>query len=104
MQMSKSRFAVIPPNTSEDFGLVALEARKLGLPCLITNDGGLPEAAGIHCLTCEPGNVKDLARILIDAANMPEEKYNEMSEGACHTLESCLTRPKFYVETYLNML
>ena len=43
-----SRFAVIPHNTGVDFCLVAIEARHLGLPCLLTSDGDVIETAGYH--------------------------------------------------------
>jgi glycosyltransferase involved in cell wall biosynthesis len=36
--------------TREDFGLTAVEARNLGVPCIITRDGGLPEAGGKQAL------------------------------------------------------
>src|ERR1700730_18069235 len=48
-QMKNSRWVVVPPNTREDFGLAAIEARHLGVPCIITRDGGLPEAGGRIC-------------------------------------------------------
>ena len=103
-QIRKSRFAVIPPNTSEDFGLVAIEARNLGLPCLITNDGGLPEAAGPYCLACQPGNVEDLARILLEAVKMSDAEYIELADKAHNTLYPSLVQPEFYAKTYLSML
>ena len=103
-QFRKSRFAVIPPNTSEEFGLVAIEARNLGLPCLITLDGGLPEAAGTHCLACQPGNVQDLARILLEAVNMSEAEYIELADKAHDTLPQSVVKPAFYVKTYLSMI
>jgi len=53
-RMKNARWVVVPPNTKEDLGLTAIEARNLGVPCIITRDGGLPEAAGKHALVCEP--------------------------------------------------
>jgi glycosyltransferase involved in cell wall biosynthesis len=103
-RIRRSRFAVIPPNTGEDFGLVALEARHLGLPCLITRDGGVPEAAGKHCLACEPGDVDDLARLLQQAASMSEEDYHCLAAAAHESLETELVRPSFYANVYREML
>jgi glycosyltransferase involved in cell wall biosynthesis len=99
-RIRRSRFAVIPPNTGEDFGLVAIEARHLGLPCLITRDGGVPEAAGKHSLSCEPGDVDGLATLLRQAAGMSEADYRELADSAHESLEEELVRPEFYAEVY----
>jgi glycosyltransferase involved in cell wall biosynthesis len=99
-----SRFAVIPPNTLEDFGLVAIEARHLGVPCVITQDGGLPEAAGPHSLSCEPGDVDALASLLQQAASMSEEEYQNLAMAAQQSLTDVLVGPEFYADIYKNML
>ncbi len=99
----RSRFAVIPPNTGEDFGLVAIEARHLGVPCMITRDGGVPEAAGEHCLACDPGDVEALGRLLRQAATMPEKEYRQLAIAAHDSLEAELVRPSFYGEVYRSM-
>ncbi len=68
---------VVPPNTKEDFGLTAVEARNLGVPCIITRDGGLPEAGGRQALICEPNDPRALAELLQQAAAMSETEYAE---------------------------
>lgn len=103
-RIRRSRFAVIPPNTCEDFGLVAIEARHLGVPCLITRDGGVPEAAGKHSLSCDPGNVDALTDLLLKAVAMPDEEYRSLAAGAHESLEAELIRPGFYAEAYKDML
>jgi glycosyltransferase involved in cell wall biosynthesis len=100
----RSRFAVIPPNTGEDFGLVAIEARHLGIPCLITSDGGVPEAAGPYSLSCAPGRVDALTSLLHQAAAMPDDTYLRLARAAHASLEAELVRPEFYGETYRAML
>lgn len=100
----RSRFAVIPPNTSEDFGLVAIEARHLGLPCLITRDGGVPEAAGEYSLTCEPGDIEGLTSLLLEAASMSLEKYEDLAISANVSLETSLVKPNFYESAYRRLL
>jgi glycosyltransferase involved in cell wall biosynthesis len=99
-----SRFAVIPPNTGEDFGLVTIEARHLGLPCIITRDGGVPEAAGKHCLICEPGDIDGLSRLLQQAAAMSEANYRLLAGAAHSSLEAELVRPEIYGQVYRGML
>lgn len=103
-RIRRSRFAVIPPNTREDFGLVAIEARHLGVPCIITRDGGVPEAAGEHSLGCEPGDVEGLTRLLRQAATMPEADYRSLANAAHESLKGELVRPEFYAGIYGEML
>jgi glycosyltransferase involved in cell wall biosynthesis len=103
-QIRRSRFAVIPPNTREDFGLVAIEARHLGIPCLITLDGGVPEAAGGSALSCLPGNVEALCQLLKRAAAMSDEEYEKLATHARSSLADELVQPDFYADTYKSML
>ncbi|MCP9929771.1 glycosyltransferase [Cyanobium sp. AMD-g] len=100
----RSRFVVIPPNTSEDFGLVALEARHLGIPCLITLDGGVPEAAGQYSLCCQPGDVFELRALLQQAAAMDDQSYMALARAAHASLRQELVTPDFYADTYQSML
>ena len=99
-----SRFAVIPPNTSEDFGLVAIEARNLGIPCLITRDGGVPEAAGRYCLSCEPADEDGLKNLLLQAKEMSETDYRALATAAYKSLKSELIKPSFYTHEYKKMI
>lgn len=73
--MRKARWIVVPPHTNEDLGLTALEGRNLGVPCIITRDGGLPEAGGKQALVCEPRDADALARLLEQAARMDPDEY-----------------------------
>jgi glycosyltransferase involved in cell wall biosynthesis len=99
-----SRFAVIPPNTSEDFGLVPIEARRLGLPCLITRDGGLPEAAGKHSLICEPGDIQGLKKLLVRAASMSDRDYTMLASAAHDSLQEEIVPPSYYRVVYRAMI
>ncbi|AFZ32160.1 glycosyl transferase group 1 [Gloeocapsa sp. PCC 7428] len=99
-----SRWIVIPPHTKEDFGLTALEARNVGVPCIITRDGGLPEAAGNYSLSCEPDNVEQLARLLEVAANMSDDDYKTLANASYHELQAYLKPISFYVEKYKSLL
>jgi len=103
-RIRRSRFAVIPPNTREDFGLVAIEARQLGVPCLITRDGGVPEAAGVNALSCEPGSVKGLKDLLLKASALSEAEYSAMAAQSHETLKQELVMPEFYARTYREMV
>jgi glycosyltransferase involved in cell wall biosynthesis len=95
---------VIPPNTSEDFGLVPIEARHLGLPCIITRDGGLPEAAGKHSLTCEPGDMHGLKNLLIKAASMSDYDYALFANAAHASLKEEIVSPSYYRGVYRDLI
>ncbi len=99
-EMKKARWVVVPPNTREDFGLTAIEARHLGVPCIITRDGGLPEAGGRQALVCEPGDVAGLAKLLEQAARMSEPEYAERAEHTRKELAVELEPMDFYARAY----
>ena len=100
----RSRFAVVPPNTLEDFGLVPIEARHLGLPCIITRDGGLPEAAGKHSLICEPGDIQGLKELLVKAASMSDHDYTLLARAAHDSLQEELIPPSYYRVVYRELM
>lgn len=103
-QMKTARWVVVPPNTREDFGLTAIEARHLGVPCIITRDGGLPEAGGRQALVCEPGDVAGLAKLLEQAAQMSEPEYAERAERTRKELAGELEPMDFYARAYRRIL
>lgn len=103
-EMSRARFVVVPPNTKEDFGLTAIEARHLGVPCIITRDGGLPEAGGNQALVCEPNDVAGLARLLEQADRMSESEYVDRAERTREELSSELVPMEFYTKAYRRIL
>ena len=103
-QMKNSRWVVVPPNTNEDFGLTAVEARHLGVPCIITRDGGLPEAGGQQALICEPGDVTGLAKLLEQAAQMSEAEYAERAQRTREELATELEPMEFYARAYRRIL
>jgi len=103
-QMQAARWMVVPPNTREDFGLTAIEARHLGVPCIITRDGGLPEAGGRQALICEPADVGGLAKLLEQAAQMSEAEYAERATKTREELERELEPIEFYARAFRRLL
>jgi glycosyltransferase involved in cell wall biosynthesis len=103
-RMQKARWVVVPPNTNEDFGLTAIEARNLGVPCIITRDGGLPEAAGRQALVCEPNDVRGLAKLLEQASRMSEAEYAERATRTREELANELEPIAFYARAYRSVL
>jgi glycosyltransferase involved in cell wall biosynthesis len=103
-RMQRARWIVVPPNTNEDFGLTAIEARNLGVPCIITRDGGLPEAAGKEALICEPGDPAALAVCLQQAAEMSETEYAGRARRTRDQLQKELVPMDFYARCYRRIL
>jgi len=99
--ISSARWLLAPALTLEDLGLTPIEARSVGVPAIVTRDGGLPESGGPAALIAEPGNVEDLARCMMIAATMDEAKYTQRGELAKRSLKDFLQPMSFYREAYL---
>jgi glycosyltransferase involved in cell wall biosynthesis len=101
-RVRNTRWMVVPPHTQEDLGLTAIEARNVGVPCVVTRDGGLPEAAGESAIFCEPGNVDSLLDGLRFATRMSEEEYEQRARNSKKSLDQFLMPlseyPKLYQE------
>ena len=102
-RIKNARWMVVPPNTNEDFGLTAVEARNLGVPCIITRDGGLPEAAGPQALICPPNDPAALAQLLETAAAMSDEEYAARATRTREELATELEPIEFYAESYRRL-
>ena len=98
-----AKWIVIPPNWHEPFGLTAIEARHVGVPCIITRDGGLTEAAGPLSLSCEPGDAGQLARLLEFAAAMDESTYAWLSAATRADLLAKLRPNELYLDLYREL-
>lgn len=99
-----ARWMVTPPNTREDMGLTPIEARHVGVPCIITRDGGLPEAGGKHALSCEPGNVGELKALLEQAAHMDSAEYGRRALDTRAELLEDLKPLSIYLDRYREVL
>ena len=103
-QIQNARWMVVAPNTNEHLGLTAMEARHLGVPCIITRIGGLPEAGGKQALVCEPDDPKALATLLEQTARMSEVEYAERAERTREELATQLEPIEFYAQSYRRIL
>ena len=99
-----SKWVVVPPHTNEDLGLVPFEARSAGVPCIVSRDGGLPEAAGRDALLCVPGSIDSLREALERAAAMSEEEYHMRSCRTKTELRDQLTPMEFYPCLYRSLV
>ncbi|MEO5720555.1 MAG: glycosyltransferase family 4 protein [Chthoniobacterales bacterium] len=102
-RIRNARWMVVPPNTKEGLGLAALEARNVGVPCIITRDGGLPEAGGGQALMCEPNNPAALSALLEQAATMSEAEYAARAHRTCEELAAELEPIGFYAREFRRL-
>lgn len=99
-RMASARWLVTPARTREDLGLTPIEARSVGVPVIVTRDGGLPEAGGDAALVVEPGNIDELTKALMRAATMKDEEYRDRAERGQKTLKNFLRPMEFYRNSY----
>lgn len=103
-RLAAARWLVAPARTREDLGLTPIEARSVGVPVIVTRDGGLPESGGPAALVVEPGNVEELTEALKRAAAMNEEDYIARAEQGRSSLKDFLRPMEFYREAYGSLL
>jgi glycosyltransferase involved in cell wall biosynthesis len=101
--LAASKWLVAPSHAHEGLGLVVLEARHAGVPCIITRHGGLPEAGGRDALVCEPRDAHGLAALLTTAATMGESEYLRRSRRTKEDLTHELVPMSFYADAYLGL-
>jgi len=99
--ISSARWLLAPALTNEDLGLTPIEARSVGVPSIVTQDGGLPEAGGPAALIAKRGDVEDLAKCMMLAVNMDEETYIRRGQLAMSSLKDFLKPMSFYREAYV---
>jgi glycosyltransferase involved in cell wall biosynthesis len=101
--LAGARWLVVPSHWGEPFGLVAHEARSVGVPCIVSRDGGLPEAAGNDALVCPPADAAALAAALRQAAEMTEAEYVARARRTRAELQAEITPASFYAAEYLRL-
>jgi len=101
--LASARWLVAPARTREDLGLTPIEARHVGVPSIVTLDGGLPEAGGPAALIVEPGNIGELTQCLKRAAAMKHEEYCKRADEGRQTLKGFLRPMEFYRESYAQV-
>ena len=101
--MASAKWVVVPSHAHEGLGLVAIEARHVGVPCIITRHGGLPEAGGRDALVCDPHDVPSLAAALRMAAVMNAEEYEDRSTRTKADLTREVVPLTFYLDAYFRL-
>lgn len=99
-----ARWLVAVPDVPEDMGLTPLEARAVGVPCVVSCEGGLPEVGGRLAIQCAPGRPDLLAAALTEAAQMRDEEYAAAAAEAEGGLAELLVPLSFYPEEYAAVM
>jgi glycosyltransferase involved in cell wall biosynthesis len=99
-----ARWLVTVPNYREAMGVTPIEARRKGVPCIVSLDGGLPEVAGDEALTCRPGDPGDLASCLLEATRMTAEDYTLRASAAYEGVAQLLRPLEWYPESYHSLM
>lgn len=76
----KTKILIVPSLWQEGFGMVVVEANSNGIPCIVSNKGGLPEALGNGGIVIEqPKNIE----VWIEAIESLDNKklYNKISKN-----------------------
>lgn len=78
----------VMPSWSEAFGLVALEAMAMGIPCILSRGGSAEEmAAGSGAELVKPQDAYDLARKIILLRNSPGVREEMRQRGRAYVME-----------------
>ncbi len=97
-------YCLVVPSRYEPFGIVALEGRACGCQLVVTETGGLPEAAGHSAVVVQRGNVKALAGGLARVLEQRKEGSKELRSEA-PPLDGLEThRPSNVAKCYLAAL
>ena len=82
--------------SNECFPLVLLEAMQLGLPCITTNEGGIPDVVqdGVNGIICERQNAKSLAAAIEKLLLKPELR-KQMGQKGFEIFKEKFTLDKF---------
>lgn len=102
--LASAKWLVAPSHAHEGLGLVVIEARHVGVPCIITSHGGLPEAGGRDALMCSPRDASSLSAALQTAAAMSESEYEGRSFRTKQDLRGELVPLSFYPDAYLRLV
>ena len=84
--------------------MTPLEARSVGVPCIVSADGGVKETGGAHALVCEPGKVGSLMNCMKRAVEMEYAQYERMCRLTKEGLENYVRPLDEYASEYLTLL
>jgi len=102
--LQNARWLVAVPDTPEDMGLTPLEARAVGVPCIVSEEGGLPEVAGEGSFLCRPRSPESLADAFRNVAAMSEAAYTNRVESTKAGLSRLIVPLQFYLAEYEAIL
>lgn len=102
--LAQSKWLVAVPEVAEDMGLTPLEARSQGVPCIISNMGGLPEVAGKEAIITKDSSLNSLVTSLEEAATMSEYTYQKQAHSTFTSAKKIIVPYSFYPEEYRKII
>jgi len=102
-RIGASRWHITPPCTFEDMGLTPLEARSVGVPCIVSDDGGVPEVCGPGAIVVRRGDVDSLRDAIEKVTEMSSGTYEGISKQTFFALQRELRTGEFYRQAFLNL-
>lgn len=95
--------AFLLPSQTESFGLAALEAMACGVPCIVSDAGGLPEVVenGVQGYTVPVGDTEEMAAKVVGLLKDPDLRAGMGSAARkratdCFSLDSIVDRYEAY--------
>lgn len=70
--------AFVFPSFYEGFGIPVLEAMSLGVPCVISKEGSLPEIGGDAAIYCDPYSIESIAEAMGKMLSLNQKQRNEI--------------------------
>ncbi len=99
--LNQHKFLIVPSISDEAFGNVVLEGIACGCVPIVSNSGGLPEAAGNAGLVFKSGDLNDLAACMCRLQNDPD-LVQKLREAAPNHLDA--HHPHTVVQQYLQVI
>ncbi|MBS1711362.1 MAG: glycosyltransferase family 4 protein [Armatimonadetes bacterium] len=88
-----SKYVVMTSTCYEGFPLALAEALSFGTPAIVPNHGAMPEI--MQCpdvgLAANPSDPEDFARVITEAASLPDTNWQTRSQAARHRFEGNYT-------------
>lgn len=96
--IQSAKALIAPSEWEEPFGRIVIEAYQFGTPVIVARNGGLPElVVDGSGYVFEPGNVKQLADIMLKFSKMDKDMYMNMRLNSSKQLSDKFSQDAYFV-------
>ena len=96
--IQSAKALIAPSEWEEPFGRIVIEAYQFGTPVIVARNGGLPElVVDGSGYVFEPGNVKQLADIMLKFSKMDKDMYMNMRLNSSKQLSEKFSQDAYFV-------